>query len=352
MAGSGREVLIKAEVLKPFCVGVLCHAGMPEEEAEIVADNLVQADLRGVDTHGVSRLHVYVERLKRGLVLPKTESKIVKETPTTALVDGGNGMGAVVGVRAMRLAIEKAQAAGTGFVAVKNSNHFGAAAYFAMMALPYDMIGLTLTNGPAVMAPWGASRSYFGTNPFAVAIPSLEEPPVVLDMAASVAARGKIIMAAKKQESIPLGWAIDPEGNPTTDPEAALKGSLLPLGYKGYGIAFIVEILSGILTGGPFGPGVGELYRFEKPQEVCHLFGALAVEAFTPVQEFKQRVDRLIREVRATPKAPGVEKIYFPGEIEWEKAKVRSEQGIPLSEAVYQELARLGEACGLTLGIS
>ncbi|MBI3989160.1 MAG: Ldh family oxidoreductase, partial [candidate division NC10 bacterium] len=137
----------------------------------------------------------------------------------------------------------------------------------------------------------------------------------------------------------------------TTDPEAALKGSIIPLGYKGYGIAFIVEILSGTLSGGPFGPGVGELYRSERPQEVCHLFGALAIEAFIPAQVFKQRVDQLIREVRAMPKVPGVEKIYFPGEIEWEKAGARSEQGIPLSEAVYQELSRLGEECGLTLAI-
>jgi len=233
-------------------------------------------------------------------------------------------------------------------VGVKNSNHFGAAAYYAMRAIGDQCIGLSITNAPPTMAPWGGKTPFFGTNPFAIAIPAGKERPIVLDMATSVTARGKIILAAKKGEPIPSGLAIDPEGRPTTDAHAALEGAVLPFGgHKGYGISLLVDILSGLMTGATFAPRVGGLY--DNPngiQNLGHGFAAILIESFIPFREFTKRMDQYIQEVRNAPRAMGVERIYLPGEIEFEMRDQNMKEGIPLPELTVKELKTLGTRLG------
>jgi LDH2 family malate/lactate/ureidoglycolate dehydrogenase len=316
-----------------------------------VARALVLADLRGVDSHGVLRVGVYVERLKRGLINPAPKVRVLRETPGAALLDGDNGMGPVVATAAMRLALEKARATGTGTVAVRRGNHYGMAAAYPLMALEENCIGLTVTNGPALVAPWGGTRRFFGTNPLAIAVPAGRERPVVLDMATTVVARGKIIKAAKEQQPIPAGWALDVAGRPTTDAAAALAGTPVPLGgYKGSGLMLVIEVLSGVLAGAAVGPAVGELYdNPRRPQDVGHLFAALRLEAFGDPEAFKARMDAMIQEVRSGPAAPGTERIYLPGEIEFETEARHRREGVPIGPALWEELTVLGREAGLPL---
>ncbi len=338
--------------LAAFCVAVLERAGVPTENAEMVAHSLLAANLRGVDTHGVTRLPVYVERLRAGLIDGRTTGRIVAESPTTAAYDGQNGLGQVVGTKGMQLAIAKARESGVGLVTVRNSNHFGTAAYYAMMALDHDMIGFSLTNSPPLMAPWGGKHPFFGTNPLAIAVPAGEERPFVFDMATSVVARGSVILAAKKGDPIPPTWALNRDGEPTTDPKAALDGALLPLGgHKGFGLAMVIDVLAGVLAGGPFGPHIGELYNNpDKPQAVGHFFGVFPIDRFRPVREFKAEMDAMIREVKAQPLGKGFEKIMVAGEPEHLAEQQRREKGVPLSDVVVKDLSKLGEGVGVDFG--
>lgn len=342
---------VPAPALETFTARLFRFHGLLAADAETVARALVLADLRGVDSHGVLRVGVYVERLKRELINPAPKVRVLRETPGAALLDGDNGMGPVVATAAMRLALEKARATGTGAVAVRRGNHYGMAAAYPMMALEQDCLGLTLTNGPALVAPWGGTRRIFGTNPLAIAVPAGRERPVVLDMATTVVARGKIIKAAKEQQPIPAGWALDPAGRPTTDAAAALAGTPIPLGgYKGYGLMLVIEILSGVLAGAAVGPAVGELYdNPRRPQDIGHLFAALRLEAFGDPEAFKARMDALIQEIRSNPPAPGTERIYLPGEIEFETEARRRREGVPIGPALWEELAGLGREAGIPL---
>lgn len=336
--------------LSAFCIAVLEKVGVPRSNAEIVAHSLLAANLRGVDTHGVTRLPIYVERLRAGLIDGAAVGAILSESETTAAIDGQNGLGQVVGTRGMQIAIAKAESAGIGLTTVKNSNHYGTAAYYAMMALDHDMIGFSVTNSPALMAPWGGKRPFFGTNPLAIAVPAGEERPFVFDMATSVVARGAIILAAKKGEPIPATWAITKEGEPTTNAKEALEGALLPLGgHKGFGLAMAIEILSSVLAGGPFGPHIGELYNNPtRPQEVAHFFGAIRVDRFRPVREFKADMDAMIRDVKSQPLGKGFEKIMVAGEPEYLTEQERREKGVPLSDAVVSDLTKLGASVGVS----
>jgi len=340
---------VPAPALETFAAGIFRFHGLPPLDAQTVAHTLVLADLRGVDSHGALRTGVYVERLKRGLINPAPKLRVLKEGPGTALLDGDNGMGPVVATAAMRLALEKARATGMGAVAVRRGNHYGMAAAYPLMALEEDCIGLTLTNGPALVAPWGGTRRFFGTNPLAIAVPAGRERSVVLDMATTVVARGKIIKAAKEKQPIPEGWALDVAGRPTTDSAAALAGTPVPLGgYKGYGLMLVIEILSGVLAGAAVGPAVGELYdNPRRPQDLGHLFAAMCLEALGDPEEFKARMDALIREIRHAPRAAGTERIYLPGEIEFEtEARLRRE-GVPIGPALWEELTALGREAGV-----
>jgi LDH2 family malate/lactate/ureidoglycolate dehydrogenase len=341
---------IPAIPVREFCTTLFEKLGVSRNDAWIVADSLVEADLRGVESHGVTRVGIYVERLEANLVNPRPQIAVVRETPTVALLDGDNGFGAVIGVKAMDEAIRRTKEYGTAWVGVRNSNHFGAAAHYAMRAINHQCIGLAMTNAPATTALWGGKTPFLGTNPFAIALPAGTERPIVLDMATSITARGKIILAAKKGESIPVGLAIDPEGRPTTDPHAALEGAILPFGgHKGYGISFLVDVLSGVMTGATFAPHVGPLYdNPEGTQNLGHGFSAILIDALMPFQEFSDRMDQLIREVRNAPRAVGVERIFLPGEIEFETEAQNKKEGIPLSEPTVKELKGLGKRLGVS----
>ncbi|HSB79298.1 MAG TPA: Ldh family oxidoreductase [Candidatus Methylomirabilis sp.] len=335
--------------LSAFCVAVLEKAGVPRENAEIVAHSLLAANVRGVDTHGITRLPIYVERLQAGLTKGRAQGVVISETPTTAVYDGQDGLGQVVGTKAMRLAIAKAESAGVGLVTARNSTHYGTAGYYAMMALDKDMIGIALTNSPSLMAPWGGKRAYLGSNPIAIAVPAGKEKPFVLDMATTVVARGAIILAAKKGETIPISWGLNKDGEPTTNAKEANEGALLPLGgHKGYGLAMAIEVLVATLAGGPFGPHIGELYKNPtRAQGVGHFFGAIRIDRFRPVAEFKADMDAMIREVKAEPLAKGFDKIMVAGEPEFLVEQERREKGVPLSDAVVNDLSKLGASIGI-----
>ncbi len=332
--------------LKDWCLKVLAKVGLPDNEAEILVDSLVKANLRGIDTHGVNHLPIYIKRMKMGLIAVDGKIKIVSEGPSFALIDAGNKLGQIASHKAMHLAIKKANNTGIGLVGVKNSNNCGTLAYFTMMALESDFIGIGCTNSPPVVAPWGSTNPFLGTNPLSIVVPAGEEYPLVLDMATSAAARAKIVMAASKGEKIPFEWAIDVDGAPTDDPHKALKGAVLPLGgYKGFGLSMMVNILSGILTGSASGNEVGGFLFSDgvKKQNEGHLFQAVRIERFVPLEEFKERIDRMIRQIRSSPRSPGVERIFMPGEIELEEERKRSQEGIPLNDYVIKELKKLGK---------
>lgn len=326
--------------LKEFCSAELQKMEIPPKDADLITESLVQANLWGVDSHGVARLAIYVKRLRKKLVNPKPKITILQETPAMALVDGDNGSGQVVAARAMELAIAKARESGVGLVGIRNSNHFGVASFFTTMALRKEMIGIAISNAHATMVPWGGKSPYLGTNPISVAVPAGQESPIILDMATSVVARGKIILAAQKGESIPVGWAINSDGEATTDAAKALDGAVLPFGGpKGSAIALLIDMAAGILTGAAFGPHIGDLHRnMERPQCVGHMMGAIDISWFSDVDTFKNRMDMMIREIKSVPPAKGVSEVLLPGEIEARIQQRREAEGIPLTPDVINDI--------------
>ena len=358
------QVRVWAGELKAFCTRVFEKMGVREEDARITSDVLVTADLRGVDSHGVARLRRYVKGLRDGTMVARPESKVVTETPVTASIDAGAGLGQPVSYRAMEQAIEKALALGAGFVTLRNSNHFGIAGYYAMMALDHDCIGLTMTNASQLVVPTFGRDAMLGTNPIAVAAPAGEERPFVLDMATSTVPRGKLEVYQRQERSIPSGWATDETGSPTQDPTRVLEnvarglgGGLLPLGgagetlggHKGYGLALLVDVLCGVLAGAAY---ANKVYpRTEEgdplPSRIGHFFGAWRLDAFRPPEEFKAAMDDLQRRLKEAPKAEGQERVYIHGEKEFEEAERRGERGIPLSEKVVADLRAIGQDLGV-----
>lgn len=325
--------------------------GVKPTDAEIAANALVMADLRGVDTHGVIRFNPhtwYVKWLLDGEMKAKPDIRIVSENASSALVDGDSGIGMVIGHRAMELAIQKAKDSGVAMVGVRNSRHFGMAAYYAMQALPHDMIGIAMTNASRQVVPTFGREAKFGTNPLCLAAPALDERPFVLDMATTTAAAGKLEVAARHEEPIPLGWALDEKAEPTADPRVAQRARrLLPLGgsrdggsHKGYGLAVLVEILCGVLTG-----NMTALNSNQGPRG--HFFGAIRVDAFRPALHFKSDMDRLIRELKATPPVAGRERVYVAGEIEFETEKERAVHGIPLHPSILKGLRDVSDKLGV-----
>ena len=331
--------------LNRFCSEIFKRLDLPAADAGTVADCLVEADLRGVHSHGVVRLPVYVRRLQAGAYNARPDIRVVRETRTTAVLDGDNGMGQLVSRRAMALAIEKAKAGDCVWVSVYNSNHNGTQACFAQMALEHGMIGFCFTvGGINHVAPWGGAEAILGNNPFGIAIPAGEQFPVILDMACSVAARGKVNVAAARGEPIPEGWCTDAQGRPTTDPHEALKGFVLPMaGAKGYALTTVIGMLSTMLSGGAFGTDVTHLYDdFDRPQNIGHLLGVLPVASFVDVAEFKKRMDKGIRDIKNVKKSPGVDEIFLPGEREYRTLIERRRSGIPLAIGTVRELEELG----------
>ena len=343
--------LVDCEHLTAYCRDLFAGVGMPAADAQLTAEQLVTADLRGVESHGVVRVPIYIERLRRGVIEPRPQCRIVRETPGTAVYDGGNAMGQVAGQRAMELAVRKAREHGDPvFVSVRNSNHFGAAAWFAEMATRAEMIGLAFTiGGINHMVPWGGAEAMLGNNPFAVAFPVRHEAPIVLDMACSVAARGKIIVAAKEGRPIPADWAVDREGRPTTDANAALEGFVAPVGGpKGYALTLAIGLLSTMLSGAFFGSEVRHMYEdLDNPQNIGHLFGVLPIATFEELGIYFDRIAKASEEVRGVRRAPGVERIHLPGEREALLAARRRRDGIPIGIETWRELAALAAPAGL-----
>ena len=343
MRDEAPSVVVQANDLVRFCRETLLRAGLDPSGAEIVARSLVEADLRGVSTHGVVRLLMYEPRVKAGLIRPSPPMRLKRTGPGTGILYGGHGAGQVVGSRAMAEAIALASEAGVGCVAATESNHFGIAAYYAVQALPYDMIGLAVSHSDSLMAPHAAAKRFLGSNPISVAIPTGDEEPVVLDMATTLVAMGKVMSAKAKGESIPLGWAIDSEGSPTTDPARAWEGALLPLGGpKGFGIALIVEVLSALLVGSPVGPHIPLPFELKGFQNLGHFFAALDLARFLDPGAFKARMDSTIREIRALPRAPREEEILLPGEPEARCRRQRLKDGIPLTAEALKVLRDYG----------
>ncbi len=348
---SSGERNFRADALRDFCEEVFVSYGLGREDARLVADSLVQANLRGVDSHGVTRVGIYAKRLERGLINPRPNVEVVRESAATLLLDGDNGMGQIVGVRALELGLNKAKENGSVSVGVRHSNHFGAAAYYVQRAVNRDLVAFIYSNAPPTMAPWGGVEPYIGTNPYAFGVPTGKYEPIIIDMATSIVARGKIILAARRGESIPKEWAIDKKGNPTTDAKEALQGSVLPFGGpKGYALSLMIDIMAGVLTGAGFGPRIKSLYEnFEEPQNVGMFFQLIDIASFSEVKAFKERIDLMIKEIKSSRKASGTEEILLPGEPEHRTKKKRLAHGIPLGEETLRELEEVGKNCGVKL---
>lgn len=341
---------IPAAALEAFIARAFVAAGMPDADARSVARLMTLADLRGADGHGVFRLPQYVRRIRAGGVNLRPRITVVHERPAAALVDGDNGMGHLVMRFATELAITKAASAGVGWVGVRGSNHAGPAALYAMMPLERDMIGLYLAVGNANhMAPWGGIENLLSTNPIAVAIPALEEPPVVLDMATSVVAYGRVKVAAQRGEQMPEGWMIDHRGRPLRDPARAEDGVLLPIGgYKGYGLSFVFGLLAGILNGAACGRSTVDFNKDDvTPTNTGHAIVALKIDTFSPPDSFKANVDAFVREIRASRKVDGVDRIRIPGEASHATFVDRRTNGIPVPRALQEALSRLAAELGI-----
>ena len=352
------------EALREFSTRVFLHFGVSEEHAAQAADVLARADLRGIDSHGVARLHTYFDLLSVGRINPRPQIKVVRSTPSTATIDGDNGLGLVVGPHANRIAMDMAEKCGSGWVSVCNTNHFGIASYYVLEALERDLIGWAMTNATKLVAPlWGAERM-LGTNPIAVAFPGKQEPPIVIDVATSAVAFGKIEIARRNGDVIPTGWGIDSRGRATTDPnDIVAGGALLPLGsdrerggHKGYALAIMVDMLSCVLSGanwGPFAPPFA--LRQESPTRsvgkgIGHFFGAMRIDGFIDADQFKSQVDDYIRVFRATKPAPGTKGPLIPGDPEREAEQVRRQTGVPLTLPVVEDLLDISAKTGIPLG--
>ncbi len=339
------ETPVPAGELLAFCRACFEKLGLPPRGARLAAENLIFANLRGVDSHGVIRMKIYAERLRAGGFNPKVRPKVVSEQESSALIDARHGVGQVAASTAMKLAIAKARKTGAAVVSVKNSNHFGASAFYAMRALEHGMIGFASTNAGPTMAPTGGREGRLGNNAMAVAVPAGNFPPIVLDMATGAVAWGKIFVAQQEKRKIPVTWALDRNGVPTDDPGAAAhQGLIQPFGgYKGYGLSLLIDILTGVLSGGGFSTHVKTLYKeIEAPSQVAHTCAALRVDAFMPLAKFRKRMDAVIRLMHLCPTAPGVDRIFVPGEIEHETEQRRKAEGIPLNAKLRDELRALG----------
>jgi len=349
--------------LYKFTNGIFTAMGCSPTDADTAAKVLLSADVRGIDSHGVARLTGYVRLWEAKRINAQPDIKIVHETPSTAVVDGDAGLGLVVAPFAMRVAIEKAKNVGTGWVSVRNSNHFGIAGYHAMMALSQDMIGMAMTNASALVAPTFSIERMLGTNPIAVAIPAKDQPPFVADFATTTAANGKLEILQRKNGDAPLGWVQDQTGNPSTDAnELKHGGALLPLGsdrehgsHKGYALGSIVDIFSAVLSGASYGPWAPPFPAYVPMPEnmpgtgLGHFFGAMRVDAFRPADEFKAHMDNWITRFRNAKTAEGREKVLIPGDPEREMEAIRMKEGIPLVASVVAEITEAGNRFGISL---
>lgn len=356
-----KESVFPHQQLLDFAHQTFIQMGCPAEQAALAADVLLNADLRGIDSHGIARLSGYVRLWEAKRVNARPNIRIVHESPSTAVVDGDSGLGLVVAPFAMKIAIEKAEQCGTGWVAVKGSNHFGIAGYHAMMALQKDMIGMAMTNASPIVAPTFSVDRLLGTNPICVAIPAKEQPPFVADFATTTAANGKLEILQRKDKEAPLGWVQKKDGSPSTNAnEVKEGGALIPLGsdrehgsHKGFCLGAWVDIFSAVLSGANYGPWVPPFVSFLSPpadpvgEGIGHFFGAMRVDAFRPAEEFKNHMDNWITTFRKAKTVSGQERVIIPGDPERESELFRKENGIPLNEKVVEDLKALGKKMNL-----
>lgn len=338
----------RAADLIDFCKKVFVRLGMPEADTGVAADSLVRADLEGNESHGISRLPIYAKRMREGRIAA-CPSIGFEKFGSVLKVDGGGGLGQVVAYRAVEAAIPLAQESGLTGVFVRNSNHFGTAAYYCQQACRNNVVMIAMTNSPPGIPPWGGKKAFFGTNPIAFGFPTRKDPPVIIDMSSSVVARGKIILANKTGSPIPSGWAIDENGVPTTDPAAALRGAVLPLGgAKGYALAMAIELMCGVLSGASYGPHVNNLYKDGDPAaNVGHSFILLDISKWMSLEDYFDVLDGLLLEVKNIPSAKGADEIFYPGERRHKKYAERSVKGLAVAQEVIDELTCLGEELGV-----
>ncbi|MEN9510669.1 MAG: hypothetical protein RLZZ370_488 [Bacteroidota bacterium] len=353
--------VIHHEALQSFVHDVFLHMGCSSQDAATATSVLLKADLRGIDSHGVARLSGYIRLWQAGRINPKPNMQLVAETPSTGTLDADAALGLVSAPHAMNIAIEKAKNCGSGWIAVRNSNHFGIAAYHAMMALEHDMIGFALTNASPLVTPAKGAERMLGTNPICWAFPAGAEAPVILDMATSAASNGKLEIAERKNKEIPEGWLVSRDGNASHNPSALKDGGmLLPLGsdmehgsYKGYGLSASVDILSGVLSGANYGPWVPPFVAFlpvlpDLPGAgIGHFVGAMRVDGFRPVDAFKEHLDQWIRRFRDTRPAASGNPVIIPGAPEQEMYETRLREGIPLNDKVLADLTQLGQSLNI-----
>lgn len=344
-----------AQGLHAFTKAVFMANGMVEPNAQQAAEVLLSADLRGIDSHGVARLSGYVRLHQKGRANFNPEVKLLHQTPSTGTLDADLGLGLTVAPYAMQLAIEKAKIAGTGWVAIQNSNHFGIAAYHAMMALPHNMIGFAITNASPLVAPTYSTERMLGTNPICIAIPAKKYPAFVVDMATSNAANGKLEIAQRKNSAVPQGWVQTKDGESSTNPnELKHGGSLLPLGgHKGYGLGAAVDILSAVLSGANYGPWVPPFVAFLEPKDnlpgkgIGHFVGAMRVDAFRPLEDFYAHIDNWIETFKKATPIDTNNPVLIPGEPELKEEAQRMQTGIPLNSAVINDLTQLANEFNL-----
>lgn len=350
---------VKVSDLEKFVTECFEKSGMSNEDSKITTDVLIESDKRGIASHGVARLKRYTDGIKNGIMIPDADYEIIKETPNTLVITGNDGLGQPVSYKTMKLVIEKAKKNNIGFATVRNSNHYGIAGYYSMMALQENLLGISTTNSFPLVVPTFGKDALLGTNPISVAAPTSKERPFVVDMATSTVPRGKLEVYDRRGKPIPEAWATDSKGHPTTDPGLVLKnvkeklgGGLLPVGgvveetggHKGYGMAMIVEIFTGILSGGAFGPNVYGIPN--TPANVCHFFGAINIEAFISLDEFTESMDSIIRALLDSKKAEGQDRIYIHGEKEFILADQQQEY-VKLFNRVIENIKEVGESLGV-----
>lgn len=340
-------VRVPVDALEDFTINAFLAMGVPDDEARRCARGLMESELRCLpgQGQGVRRLPVYHERISNGWIIPGAEFEIVKETPALALVDGHNGLGSPVGQKAMELAVKKAKVSGVGTVIVRNSTHFGSSAVPARIAVESDCIGIAMTNAGPEMAPWGGRTGVVGTNPWGIAAPTGGDFPVVLDIALTTSGKGMMMWYEREGMKMPLDWALTPDGYETDDPSAAMKGALLGIGqHKGYGLAMMTDVITGVIAGGGYGLAP---YSIPAKQDVSHTMIAIDIEWFMSVEAFKARMDAFIKDIKAAERRPGFDEILVPGEIDYRREQEYRRDGARLDAKVFDQLAELASTLGI-----
>lgn len=357
------SIIFSAEHLRQFTTRVFEYFNVPHEDAVLAADVLAYSDEHGIDSHGIARLNTYYDLLQAGRINPQPGIKIIREKGSVATVDGDNGLGLVVGPKCMEIAMLKAKEFGSGWISVCNTNHYGAAGYYPVMALKEDLIGLSMTNTTKGVAPFNGAEKMLGTNPIAIAFPGLKEPPVIIDFATSTVSYGKVEIASRMGEKVPEGWCIDKDGYTTQNPADMMEGgALLPLGsskygsgHKGYCLASMVDILSAVLSGANWGPFAIPFAIHVAPsgrqvgKGIGHFFGALDIEGFRDKIAFKKDIDEWIHTMRGTKPLPGVQEVFIPGDPERQAYQIRIKQGIPVNKEVVASLKNIADHTGIAL---